>query len=188
MRRTSNAWRLVRRCASVAGVACVALPPVGLAAQSEPGQFADERATAPAVAGSTGPSFLGHAPDRRRLIPGFWRTHPFDQKFPELAWTNGMGVQASMWFGGAFINSYDGLSLIAGVEREWLRRRGQRVGYGIGYRAGFITGYDEQLIAWADDVPALPFAGVLLWMQVGQVGFEAFYVYRAITLGSTLTF
>ena len=133
-------------------------------------------------------SFLGHAPDRRRLIPGFWRTHPFDQKFPELAWTNGLGVQASMWFGGAFINSYDDLSLIAGVERAWLRRQGKRVGYGIGYRAGVITGYDEQLIAWADDVPALPFAGVLLWMQVGQVGIEAFYVYRAITLGSTIAF
>ncbi len=187
-RRMRKAQRLAGRCASLAVAAFVTLGPDGLEAQSERGPSADEVATVPAVAGSTGPSFFGHAPDRRRLIPGFWRTHPFDQKFPELTWTNGLGVQASMWFGGAFINSYDGLSLIAGVERAWLRRQGDTVGYGIGYRAGFITGYDEQLIDWADDVPAVPFAGVLLWMQVGRVGVEAFYVYRAITLGSTLRF
>jgi hypothetical protein len=169
--------------------ACIVLPPTGLSAQAAlPSSAGDEGVDAPAVPERDGISFLGHAPDRRRLIPGFFRTHPFDQRFPELAWTTGMGVQASMWFGGAFINSYDDFSLIAGIERSWLERRGETLGYGLGYRAGFITGYDEQLVRWADDVPAVPFAGMLLWMQVGRVGFEAFYVYRVITIGSTLRF
>jgi hypothetical protein len=59
---------------------------------------------------------------------------------------------------------------------------------GAGYRAGLITGYDEQLASWADETPVLPFVGLDAWVQVGRISFDAFYVYRAITLETSVTF
>jgi hypothetical protein len=132
---------------------------------------------------------LGRESERRRVIPAFWRTHPFDQRFPELAYTRGVGVQASGWLGGAFLNSYDRLSLVAGVERAWAEGGvGRSARMGVGYRAGLLTGYDERLASWADETPVLPFFGVLAWAQVGRVSVDAFYVYRAITLEGSLGF
>jgi hypothetical protein len=131
---------------------------------------------------------FGRVPARRRVIPAFWRTHPFDQKFPQLAFTRGVGFQASGWLGGVFLNSYDRLSLIAGIERVWAETTMSGVGLGAGYRAGLLTGYDERLASWADETPILPFAGLLGWIRVGRVSIDGFYVYRAITLESSVVF
>jgi hypothetical protein len=144
-------------------------------------------AVAPAST-SSGTGFFGRGSERRRVIPAFWRTHPFDQKFPQLAFTRGVGLQASGWLGGIFLNSYDRLSFIGGVERAWAQANVGGVVVGAGYRAGLITGYDEQLASWADETPVLPFVGLLAWAQVGRVSFDAFYVYRAITLETSVTF
>lgn len=132
---------------------------------------------------------FGRESERRRVIPAFWRTHPFDQRFPELAYTRGVGVQMSGWLGGAFLNSYERLSFIAGVERAWAEQSvGDVARLGVGYRAGLLTGYDERLASWADETPVLPFAGLLGWAQVGRVSVDAFYVYRAITLEGSVAF
>jgi hypothetical protein len=131
---------------------------------------------------------FGHVPERRRVIPAFWRTHPFDKKFPELAFTRGVGLQASGWLTGAFVNSYERFSVLAGVERAWLEANARGLSLGTGYRAGVVTGYDERLASWADEAPLLPFVGVLAWMQAGRVGVDAFYVYRAITLEGSIAF
>ena len=109
--------------------------------------------------------------------------------FPELAFTRGVGVQASGWLGGAFLNSYERLSFIAGVERAWAEQSvGDVARLGVGYRAGLLTGYDERLASWADETPILPFVGLLGWAQVGRVSVDAFYVYRAITLEGSVAF
>jgi hypothetical protein len=147
-----------------------------------------EGAGAAAAATSSHTGLFGRVPARRRVIPAFWRTHPFDQKFPELAYTRGMGIQASGWLGGVFLNSYDRLSLIGGVERAWLEARTGDVTVGTGYRAGLLTGYDERLASWADETPVLPFVGVLAWVELGRVSVDAFYVYRAITLEGSVEF
>jgi hypothetical protein len=152
------------------------------------GPLDDGSAEPVATSTPTGGGLFGHGSERRRVIPAFWRTHPFDQKFPRLAFTRGVGLQASGWLGGIFLNSYDRLSFIAGVERAWAEAEVGNVVLGAGYRAGVITGYDEQLASWADETPVLPFVGVLGWVQVGRVSFDAFYVYRAITLESSVAF
>jgi hypothetical protein len=99
-----------------------------------------------------------------------------------------VGFQASGWLGGVFLNSYDRLSLIAGIERVWAETTMNGVGLGAGYRAGLLTGYDERLASWADETPILPFAGLLGWIRVGRVSIDGFYVYRAITLESSVVF
>jgi hypothetical protein len=59
---------------------------------------------------------------------------------------------------------------------------------GIGYRAGLVTGYDENLVSWAEDLPIIPFGGIVGWVDVGPLGVDVFYVYRAITLESSIRF
>ena len=135
-----------------------------------------------------GSSVFGQSPDRRRFIPGFWVAHPFDAQFPELDWARGAGIQVSTWFAAALINSYDRFSMIAGVERKWFDHRARGVGYGLGYRAGLMTGYDERLLKLARHLPALPFGGLLGWLDFSGIALDTFYVYKAITVEASFRF
>ena len=91
--------------------ACVALVLLAAAPCAARAQEADGDGANAAATGSASGwlGIFGRESERRRVIPAFWRTHPFDQKFPELAFTRGVGVQASGWLGGAFLNSYERL-------------------------------------------------------------------------------
>lgn len=131
---------------------------------------------------------IGRTPERRRIIPGLFVMHPYDPQFPEMDWTRGGGFQASTWFGAAFMNSYDRFSIIAGVERNWYHGHLGGVGFGIGYRAGILTGYDERLLALAGKTPVLPFGGLLFFLDLGPVSLDSFYVYKALTLETSVGF
>jgi hypothetical protein len=133
-------------------------------------------------------ALLGRAPERRRFIPAFWVMHPFDAQFPEIEWTRGGGIQASTWFAAGFRNSYDRFSMIAGVERAWFDRSTRSLRYGLGYRAGILTGYDERFMRLASRLPALPFGGLLAWLDFGRVGIDTFYVYKALTVEGSFGF
>lgn len=131
---------------------------------------------------------VGESPDRDRVIGGLWAMHPFEPQFPELDATRGFGGLYGHWFGATFVNSYDVRTFIVGIERNWLCLRRGVFGVGTGYRVGLITGYDERLVEIARHTPVLPFGGVLLWTQIGPVGIDSYYVYRAITLEASLVF
>lgn len=131
---------------------------------------------------------IGREPDRRRLIAGMWALHPFEPQFPEMDHTRGFGAQVSQWFVATFVNSYEERAFVAGLERYWLQERVSVVDFGIGYRIGIVTGYDERLFALAGHTPLLPFGGLLAWTEVGPVGVDVFYVYRAITFEGSLRF
>jgi hypothetical protein len=150
--------------------------PVGTAGVEE-----IDRAAGPAA-------IFGRRPERRRLIAGMWAMHPFEPQFPELDRTRGMGAQISSWFFATFVNSYDERAFVAGVERYWLNERISVLDFGIGYRVGIVTGYDERLFELARHTPLLPFGGLLLWTEVGPIGIDLFYVYRAITFEGSLRF
>ena len=79
-------------------------------------------------------------------------------------------------------------AFIAGIERYWARGDWSFTEFGIGYRVGFVTGYDERLVSWADDVPILPFGGIVGWFDAGPFALDVYYVYRAITLESSVRF
>jgi hypothetical protein len=130
----------------------------------------------------------GSPADRRRAIFGLWSMHPYEPQFPEVEWTRGFGFAFAQWFGATFVNSYDERSFIVGLERYWARGRHGFVGFGLGYRAGLVTGYDERLVSWAEDLPVLPFAGIVGWVDVGPAGVDVYYVYRAITLETSVRF
>ncbi|MDH3271240.1 MAG: hypothetical protein OEN56_07910 [Gemmatimonadota bacterium] len=161
-------------------------------------QVPDERATAPptALADRTNPderrgwlrAVVGHSPNRSRVILGLWAMHPFEPQFPELDGTKGFGGLYGHWFGATFVNSYDERTYILGIERSWFELRRAAARFGAGYRVGLIAGYDERLFELAGRTPVLPFGGVLVWSQLGPVGVDAYYVYRAITLEASIGF
>jgi hypothetical protein len=140
----------------------------------------------------SGPSFwsslVGGPAERRRFIFGLWTLHPFEPQFPEVEWTQGVGFAFSQWFAATFINSYDDRSFIVGVERYWARGKWGVTDFGVGYRAGLVTGYDERLATWAEDTPVLPFAGLVGWFDAGPLALDVYYVYRAITLETSVRF
>ncbi len=133
-------------------------------------------------------SILGRSPDRDRVIFGLWVMHPFEPQFPEIDGTRGLGGLYGHWFGTTFVNSYDERTFALGIERDWLRFGVAETAVGVGYRVGLIAGYDERLVEIAGHTPVLPFAGVVVWGRVGPVAVDSYYVYRAITLETSLVF
>lgn len=133
-------------------------------------------------------SLAGERAERRRFIFGLWALHPFEPQFPEVEWTQGFGITVSHWFAATFVNSYDERSFIVGVERYWARGDWGITDFGVGYRVGLVTGYDERLVSWAEYVPVLPFAGLVGWIDAGPLALDVYYVYRAITLETAVRF
>ena len=138
---------------------------------------------------STGWKVLaGRKISRPHVKLGLWALHPFEPQFPELDWASGFGIKADQWLVATFINSYDRRAFVLALERYWWAQRLGWVDLGVGYRAGVITGYTEELIEWAGSAPVLPFTGLLLWVDVGPFSIDGFYAYRGITLETGLTF
>lgn len=132
--------------------------------------------------GEGGFRLLGRPAHRRRVIGGMWTLHPFAISWPRVEETYGYGLLWDGFFAATFVNSYDQRAYTAGVERVWFEPAWRFLALGLGYRAGLVTGYDERLLSWADDVPAIPFLGLQAWARAGPARFDVFYVYRVITL------
>jgi hypothetical protein len=177
------------RAAAVIGALLVATATASAApraAAQTPGRVAADVAAPEASTGA--PAMFGRRPDRRRIIPGMWALHPYEPQFPELDWTRGFGAQVSHWFVATFVNSYDARGWVGGLERYWLERTRGVLTFGVGYRVGVVTGYDERLFELARHTPVLPFVGLLVWGDAGPIGVDVFYVYRAITFEGSLRF
>lgn len=172
-----------------------AVPATAAAQAGRGGERAGEERPAAELPGDTVPdpspegggfSILGRRAQGPRLIGGMWTLHPFAISFPRVEETHGVGLLWRGWFGTTFVNSHGNRALAAGVERVWWEPSFRFLSFGVGYRAGLVTGYDDRLLSWADDVPAVPFAGILSWVRVGPARFDAFYVYRVVTLELSL--
>ncbi len=131
---------------------------------------------------------FGEERSRPHVIVGVWALHPFEPQFPELDWASGFGVKSRQWLVATFVNSYERRGFIAALERYWWVGDFRHIDVGVGYRAGFVTGYDEELISLAGKTPVMPFTGLLVWTDVGPFSIDAFYAYRGITLETGLTF
>lgn len=129
---------------------------------------------------------LGRPSPRQRVIGGVWTLHPHAVSFPRIEETRGYGVQWRGYFAATFVNSYGERAFSAGVERVWGSLAWRALGTGVGYRAGLVTGYDERMLSVARDLPVLPFVGLMAWTRVGPARFDAFYVYRVVTLELSL--
>lgn len=167
--------------------ALLLLTPVGLSGQADvAGESEPRAAVVETPSGDTGFRILGRPAQRRRLIGGMWTLHPYAISFPRVEETHGYGLQWGGAFAATFVNSYGDRAFTAGVERVWGEVGWRFLSTGLGYRAGVVTGYDERLLPVAEDLPVLPFVGIMAWTRVGPARFDVFYVYRVVTLEVSL--
>ena len=161
--------------------------PQGVAAQPVADERGQPRGTDDVTPSDRGfLALLGRTPERARVIPALWAMHPFEPTFPEVERVRGGGLQFANWYAAVFVNSYDNWSVMAAIERDWYVLAAGWMDFGVGFRAGLMTGYDERLLEIAGDLPALPIAGPLLWVRAGPIGFDALYVYRAISVEGSI--
>lgn len=136
-----------------------------------------------------GQGILGRAPAHPVASGSMVLTiHPFidTSKYERVSDDiDGGYVRFSQAFVALFQNSYSGESWIFGIERHWGTASWGFLEVGAGYRAGIVTGYDEQLIGIARHTPILPVGGVVGWIYLGPVGGNVFWAYRAISLELT---
>lgn len=114
----------------------------------------------------------GPAPSRAlRIHVGLWTSHLRDLgRGLESNWLLGVGWRGV--YGGTFVNSFGQRAFAAGVEKPWVRRDEGRVGRGVGYRLGVVTGYDDRFLGLAGKLPILPMAQVVGDVAVGPSGVE----------------
>ncbi len=120
---------------------------------------------------------------RTRVYLGMWSTHLRDLN-RGLVSNSLLGVSYRGWFGATFINSFGDRAVTVGMQRNFSFSSDRPVATGLGYRAGFITGYDERFFGIGDKLPALPFVqllGVVDWRNVGvELGYAG--IVASVTL------
>ena len=139
----------------------------------------------PADSGS-GSGLLGRPPDHLFGAGSMMLTvHPFidTSRYPLVTDNlDGGYLRVSQYFVATFRNSYGDRSWVLALERHWGSRSLSMVEFGLGYRVGIVTGYDERLIGFARHTPVLPIGGVVASINAGPVGGSMFWAYRAIAL------
>ncbi|MDX1493821.1 MAG: hypothetical protein R3253_07180 [Longimicrobiales bacterium] len=154
------------------------------------GQQGDGGATAAIDTSDDGWSLLGRPPKEPLAVGSMlYAVHPFiDTSKYKLISDNmdGAYVRSGQLFLAGFRNSYNDQSWVVAVERHWGTTSLWLLDFGVGYRAGIVTGYDERLVWLAGYTPILPLWGVVGWVHAGPVGGTAFWAYRAISLEATL--
>lgn len=116
-----------------------------------------------------------------RLHVGMWTSHLSNvSKGLDANWLVAMGWRGV--YGGTFVNSFGRRAFAVGIERPLARDEGGSVDAGLGYRLGFVTGYDDRLIGLAAKTPVLPALQVMGDVAVGRTGVELAWAGKVATM------
>jgi hypothetical protein len=119
-----------------------------------------------------------------------WTYHPFDYKKKFETFRNDlvMFVYKGI-FASTFINCYGDRSYAVGIQRYWLQTCFKTgVESKLGYRAGFIYGYDERLHPIANKLIILPCAQIIYDLSWKNVGIELSYTGVIVSAGFFIYF
>lgn len=92
--------------------------------------------------------------------------------FPSVPCTGALslGAERDEW-----IDAHRRLDHIGGFRVCFSPARSSTLTTAVGYRAGFITGYDERFFGIGDKLPVLPFAQFVAGINVRNLGIELAY-------------
>ena len=161
-------------------IACAALMPAAALAQSAPsaepaspvsGTDAEPRATTPR--------------HERRVYFGMWTMH-LRQDVIALDNNWAVGMTWRGFFGATFMNSFGRRAFTGGLQRRLLTNGGHPIGASLGYRLGFVTGYDGRFMPLARKTPVLPLVQPFVTIDVRHVGFEVSYSF--VVLSAALSY
>ena len=159
---------------------CVLLVPAGARAQTAP--TADAPAAPPEQ----------HEYERRphpptRLYLGMWTTHlKNDVIVLDNNWAVGLSWRG--FFGATFLNSYGRRAYTGGIQRTFVSTDPRPIGASLGFRLGFVTGYDGRLMRLARQTPVLPLVQPFASIDVQHVSLEVSYTFVVVSLAMSYRF
>lgn len=166
--------------ASLFTFACMLLMPAAVAAQIAP----------PAETTSTTSAPNPHEPGARhasRLYFGMWTTHlKYDAIVLDNNWVIGLSHRG--FFGATFLNSFGRRAFTGGIQRTIVASEPRPVGASLGYRLGFVTGYDGRFMRIARKTPVLPLVQPFASIDVQRVGFEVSYTIVVVSIAVSYRF
>ena len=122
-----------------------------------------------------------------RIYVGMWTMHLKDlTRGLDNNWL--LGVSWRGYYAGTFVNSYGGRAVTAGIQRTVARGADAQVVPSLGYRLGFVTGYDERFMGIASKTPVLPLAQVVGDVEMGPTGLELAWAGLIASLGPNIRF
>lgn len=143
-----------------------------------------------AEAGQFGPPAPGksqRAHEPTRLYVAMWTTH-LRNKFVRLDnnWVAGFSHRG--WFGATFLNSFNRRAFTGGIQRTIKATAPRAVRASLGYRLGFVTGYDERFVELAKKTPVLPLLQPYFVLDVSHVGIEVQYTLIVVSTAVSYRF
>jgi hypothetical protein len=121
----------------------------------------------------------------RRLYFGMWTMH-LRQDVIALDNNWAVGLTWRGFFGATFMNSFGRRAFTGGLQRRLLTNDGHPIGASLGYRLGFVTGYDGRFMRLARKTPVLPLVQPFVTIDVAHVGFEVSYSF--VVLSAALSY
>jgi hypothetical protein len=124
---------------------------------------------------------------QNRIYFGMWTVH---LKHEVLAlhnnWVGGMSYRG--FFGATFLNSYGRRAFTGGLQRTFVLADARPIGATVGYRLGFVTGYDGRLMRLARETPVLPLAQPFAAIDIEHVSLEVSYTFVVISVAMSYRF
>lgn len=122
-----------------------------------------------------------------RIYLGMWTSHLKDLgRGLDNNWLVGFGWRG--YYAGTFVNSYGRRAFAGGIQRTVARGEDGAVVPSLGYRLGFVTGYDERFMGIASRTPVLPLAQLVGDVEMGPTGIELAWAGLIASLGPNFRF
>jgi hypothetical protein len=125
---------------------------------------------------------------RDRVIPFMTSAHVHSDT--REGWSNDLAfalIYRSV-YGATFRTSHGPRAWTLGLERSWLSRDSGAFGSMLGFRAGLMYGYDEELGWLAGDVPVLPFFQPIVYLQAGPLAMDVGYAWVVLSVTGAVRF
>jgi hypothetical protein len=122
-----------------------------------------------------------------RLYFGMWTAHLREHPLAlENNWA--IGVSHDGYFGATFLNTFGRRAFTGWIERTVVSSGRRPLDASLGYRLGFVTGYDGRFLRIADKTPVLPLVQAFACVDIGHVGIEISYTFVVVSVVTSYRF
>lgn len=122
-----------------------------------------------------------------RILWGMWTIHLYDLG-GGLSNDRVATVIYRGHYAGTFRTTHGPRGYTVGVERSWISGTAGPFAGMIGFRGGFVYGYDHRLGWMAEKYPVLPFAQPVLYGRIGPLTADVTYTWVVMSLTGGLRF
>ena len=122
-----------------------------------------------------------------RLLLGMTTVHIDSDR---EGWQNdyALGLVVRSVYTATFVTTHGDRALTAGFERAWFSVESGPHAFWVGFRAGLMYGYDEELGWLAGAIPVLPYAQPLAYGRVGPLALDVGYTWVVLSVTASLAF